>query len=72
MTDKAVVPHANDMEDDIFKKHVNRRHVGRDGFLAAYGDNDKSEEVIDVGRAVHDYWHRRYPESFDHEHLEEA
>lgn len=70
MTDIAVIPHVNDMEDDIFKKHANKRHSA--DFLAPFTDIDTAAAVVDTARACHDYWHRTHPGAYDHEHLEET
>lgn len=68
MTD--VIPHVNDMEDDIFHKHADKRHA--DDFGAPFEDfPNNTEYTTDVARATHDYWHRERPEMYDHIHLEE-
>lgn len=59
----------HDMDDETFKMHANKRHAG--DFKAPFTDVDKSEEVMGVARAAHDFFHRDQLGLIKHDHLEE-
>lgn len=69
MSDIDVIPSVYDMDDETFKKHANKRHVGRD-FLMVFSSRDQSRTVIEAARAAHDYWHRVGKAEYDHWHLD--
>jgi hypothetical protein len=66
-----VVPHPDDMTDDTFVKHFNRRHSDHLGGLAALDLDHLTPYVLGCYRSFHNQLHgilRRA--ELDHEHAE--
>jgi len=68
MPDKVVtVPHPDDMTDDQFLQHMDKRHA-REGFR--HRTKHITPEQVELWRKYHDRLHEiAVPNQYDHEHL---
>lgn len=61
------VPNADDMDDETFLKHMDKRHT-RQGFH--FSTKHITDDQIELWRKYHDRLHEiAVPGQFDHEHL---
>jgi hypothetical protein len=69
--DQVAVPDADEMDDEQFLKHVDKRHGPEMGVETSLLDHpDRSQAWIGPYRAYHEYLHRTQGvDTFAHEHV---
>ena len=67
------VPSAEEMDDDIFLKHVDARHqeLLNDKTARLQDHPHPAPGWVEPYRAAHGAYHRLYPRMHDHRHLED-
>jgi len=69
--ERVIVPDADDMEDETFLKHLDKRHAHETGTEHALHQFPHIQAAwVGTYRAFHDYQHRINGEdAYDHEHV---
>lgn len=70
MADEVVeVPDADDMDDETFLKHIDKRHSQDTGTEVALHKLPHIQSAwVGAYRAFHEFKHKEAPDRYDHEH----
>lgn len=64
------VPDADDMDDETFLKHLDKRHAEDTGVEKQLHSHPHIQQAwVGPYRSFHEYVHRTNPDGYDHEHV---
>lgn len=70
MDEVVEVPHADEMDNDVFLMHLDKRHAHETGVEPALHKLPHIQDAwVGPYRAFHEYQHRTNPGAYDHEHV---